>query len=333
MVVSTVNGQPRSGKRILLGLVAVCVGLLIAECMARVFVWVAHGPRMYRYDPELGFSMWPNLDIWVKSLPHLKAIHIRTDGLGNRITPPPREPARAETIVLVGDSFAFGEGVEEDETVAAHLSSHGFHVVNLGVNAYGTHQEMLSYRRYADSHRGHFDWVAVLVYSNDAEDVRASVTRLRSRPTALWDGRRLNLEPFQPSLADRLIDYSDLFAVYRRYTEGPVILPGDGYETVAACLAEIRRDASAASVRALMLFHDALEPGQAKRYLDAAGRHGVQLVDLSPMLNRWGQKIIADDGVHWNGQGAALVAKEIVRQIEVSRAGRPPQPPRSPPLS
>ncbi|MFC1890583.1 SGNH/GDSL hydrolase family protein, partial [Thermodesulfobacteriota bacterium] len=58
----------------------------------------------------------------------------------------PYEKGEALRIVVLGDSFAFGEDVDDDQTFPFHLGAlmgEGTEVVNLGVHGYGTDQMAL----------------------------------------------------------------------------------------------------------------------------------------------------------------------------------------------
>lgn len=77
----------------------------------------ASTPGLYRYhpDPLVGMVLKPG-----EGLPTLGALYdADVDGLRVRPGPPPDPDARR--VVILGDSVAFGFGVADDETIAAHL--------------------------------------------------------------------------------------------------------------------------------------------------------------------------------------------------------------------
>jgi hypothetical protein len=68
-------------------------------------------------------------------------VRYRIDAKGLRVTPGPPAGEAEQPVFLFGDSFAFGEGVNDGETLAAHLAQKaGRPVVNFGVGGYGPHQ-------------------------------------------------------------------------------------------------------------------------------------------------------------------------------------------------
>ncbi|MCW8137949.1 MAG: hypothetical protein KIT58_03500 [Planctomycetota bacterium] len=75
--------------------------------------------------------------------------HVSTNsrGLrGRREDAAPRPPG-ARRIVALGDSFTWGQSVEEEETFPARLEARGVEVPDLGVIGYGPGQMLLRLRR------------------------------------------------------------------------------------------------------------------------------------------------------------------------------------------
>ena len=114
---------------------------------------------------EVIFTLQPNLAVQFQGVP----VRINECGMrgGNRSRP--REPGTLR-IALLGDSFAFGWGVKEDETfavvleraLASQLSAQydKVEVLNLGVPGYSTFQEVAAYEETGQ----HWSPDAVLVY-------------------------------------------------------------------------------------------------------------------------------------------------------------------------
>jgi lysophospholipase L1-like esterase len=76
-------------------------------------------------------------------------IEVTHNALGYRDREIAREkPPGVRRVLLLGDSFAYGIGVADDETFAARLErlQPGLEVINTGVNGYGTAQELLLLR-------------------------------------------------------------------------------------------------------------------------------------------------------------------------------------------
>jgi len=140
---------------------AVALGTLVALLVAEGALRAAgyHGLTSggaIEYDSELGWTIAKNARVWQSGLDFGTWITTDQDGLrvadraaavpaGN--TPP--------TLLVLGDSYAFGFGVAADDMVAAALerdlagSRTPFHVRTAGVPGYATDQELLRWRRVA----------------------------------------------------------------------------------------------------------------------------------------------------------------------------------------
>ena len=92
-------------------------------------------------DPVLGFRPQPNSQVVATVSYGPELIYRRTyhfDADAARVTPP--APAGADTYLFLGDSFIFGQGLADDETLAAQfakLRDGKVRAVNLGVPGYG----------------------------------------------------------------------------------------------------------------------------------------------------------------------------------------------------
>jgi hypothetical protein len=77
-------------------------------------------PGLYRVheDPLVGLVFRSNAELTIRKVP------FTTDALGLRRTPGPPPPDDAFRVVILGDSVAFGFGLEDDEILAARLEHH-----------------------------------------------------------------------------------------------------------------------------------------------------------------------------------------------------------------
>jgi lysophospholipase L1-like esterase len=108
---------------------------------------------------------------------HAAVARINALGLRGRDFPM-EKPANTSRILFVGDSFTFGEGVQDDETFASVLqerlrsevenSERRYQVINAGVSGYNTKDEVLNLRmKWLDLEP---DTVVLVFYLNDAYD-------------------------------------------------------------------------------------------------------------------------------------------------------------------
>ncbi len=108
------------------------------------------GGPLTRRDAELGWALKSDVAWPVGSAPWENGL--TTNAAGFRDAPHAEVKAPgAYRIAVLGDSFVFGSGVAQDETLTRRLAAHlgpGFEIVNLGVPGYGTDQELLTLRRW-----------------------------------------------------------------------------------------------------------------------------------------------------------------------------------------
>ena len=99
----------------------------------------------YRHDPELGWAPVPNSEFTVTAERPIRAKH---NSLGLRDIEP-GAPGRPR-ILFVGDSFVWGNDVEERFTNLLRKALPGHEIVNAGVSGYGTDQAFLWLKRLWD---------------------------------------------------------------------------------------------------------------------------------------------------------------------------------------
>jgi lysophospholipase L1-like esterase len=136
-----------------LGLAEVCLrlfpGLMPEEAQLRLH-WRDRSVPITLADPYLGYVFPPNhVDRIVRSNGDF-GFTFRTDehGFRNR----PLWPERADIVVL-GDSMAFGYGVDDDKTWTALLANRlqGSRIINLGVPDAGPQQYLRIYERFGQA--------------------------------------------------------------------------------------------------------------------------------------------------------------------------------------
>ena len=157
-----------AAPNILLAILSFCVSLCVVEAALR-FKYRdirAIRPHETRYDwkaatwegTQYGWDLYHEVLGWVNK-PGYRGGSDRTGEGGFRVainslgargaTEVPYEKVEASRIVVLGDSFAFGEDVDDEETfpfLLGTLMDEGTEVVNLGVHGYGTDQMALMLR-------------------------------------------------------------------------------------------------------------------------------------------------------------------------------------------
>lgn len=155
------------GGRFFLGLAGLAAGLLLCEA---VLSWVKpqvyRRPRVWQFDPELGWSHIPSSSGWLVTPEFAVEFRINSAGLRDREFQLEKSPG-VRRILVFGDSFVEGWGVRQEETVSEQLEERLYEVevLNFGVAGYGTDQEWLLFEKAGQ--RCQPDLVVVFFYGND----------------------------------------------------------------------------------------------------------------------------------------------------------------------
>ncbi len=165
------------GKNLALALVSVTVTLLLIEGFLvwigpaqlqndrynnyfNVFQWTQGNTR---FDAELGYINEPDLDVPFEN-PEFST-RVRTNSQGFRDD---ESSLKEPEIILLGDSFGFGWGVEDNETAGSILEKEsGKRVLNLSISGYGTIQQFLLLRRFCEANDIRDCTIVFMYYVND----------------------------------------------------------------------------------------------------------------------------------------------------------------------
>jgi hypothetical protein len=131
--------KARVGNALALGLGSLlAVGL--GEFGLRIFAPRPTGPVWFAHDPILGDLPVPG-GHGVRAVPGVYRFSFTHDAQGLRVVPAAAGVAATETLLVLGDSFTYGLGVDDDETYCNRLQEAlrpTFRVVNAGNPAKGT---------------------------------------------------------------------------------------------------------------------------------------------------------------------------------------------------
>ena len=165
-------------KRILFRTAAFFLGLMIAFAAGEVFLRIANpqwvSPVQFAYHPELGPIPIPNThgEVIVPGVYRYTYHHNSYGFRGSRDYT--FGEASSYRALLLGDSFAYGMGVNDDETFAARLekelSFKGFpvEVINAGNSVKGTDYAVKFFE--VLGHKFEPDLTVLCFFSNDFED-------------------------------------------------------------------------------------------------------------------------------------------------------------------
>src|SRR5215207_4356877 len=124
--------------------------------------------RFWKYDSLLGWAHEPGQEGIFETPQFHTVVRINENGLRDRGHSYERQND-IERILVLGDSFAWGYGVEESERFSQLLEkSLDVEVINAGVSGYSTDQELLWYRN--EGIKYETDLVIVVLAGNDVGD-------------------------------------------------------------------------------------------------------------------------------------------------------------------
>jgi hypothetical protein len=229
------------------------------------------------------------------------------------------QPRTDQTILIMGDSFAFGEGVDiEDRFDSVMAPQLGYpRLINIGVPGYGTDQQWIAARPHLSGLRDG-DILLVLLYRNDFYDVLRRRFALRAKPFLTPQGESFELNPPQLSWLDHVRDRSYIAALIGRAFEEPESASSWDMEgarrRIRFILDEVRRE-TPSTVPFILAFHGLADTPAIASQEDAAVLcEGVDLcINLSNELDDAGYFL--PDG-HWTSAGHHVVGETIARQIQ-----------------
>lgn len=132
-------------KRLALILLSIGFSLALIEIALRLFFPQPLGPVQFALDSELGFIPAPNQRA-VRTLPGVYSYRYSNNSLGMR---GPEIHAKSKPRILVlGDSFTYGIGVNDEETFCSILQAllPGNEIINAGNGGKGTDYALKFYR-------------------------------------------------------------------------------------------------------------------------------------------------------------------------------------------
>jgi hypothetical protein len=213
------------GARLLLVLASLVVGFIVSEAAAQIYVAkIAKQGKLFEPDELLGWITLPNLTL-ERINPDGEPWRIVTDGRSVR-GPSTWQPGKTR-VLMVGDSFVFGEGVDLEERFDTLLAKAmpDLSIVNIGVMGYGPDQQLLRSRHWRDDLRKG-DILMLVTYGNDFFDIAKPRHSGRSKPWIEDDDGNLVVHEPEFDFMDFVRNYSYVLYLLARQTSS-----GNGDET------------------------------------------------------------------------------------------------------
>jgi lysophospholipase L1-like esterase len=355
------DGWQRLAPRLALSAAITIVVLCALEAAVRMWFpqWVPRSARMtafWQFDPRYGWSHAPGTSGRFASLGFDIEVAINAQGFRGPETTHARASG-SRRVVLLGDSHAWGFGVEEEQSFARLLEQliPNLQVVNLGVSGYSTDQELLLYQE--EGHRYETDVVMLVVAHNDLRgNTRTIESSVYGKPRFLLEGDDLVLEnhpvpapnrwkqlAFELSArsylltrAMRVVDQlrrdadvatgpSPSSAEARARLHSQPFPWSPAHRIMARLILELERQVKAHGrpAPALLVVLADLRNGLGTEIAEYLRARGIPAVALDPHIPPIGSAWHLPDGLHWTAAGHRRVAEilaEPVRELLSRRA-------------
>lgn len=329
-------------------LISATLAMFVAELAARALFpsWAPRTGRVtkfWQYDESLGWSHKPNTEGRFESFGFDTVIRINSHGFRG----PERsfeKPANKKRIIVIGDSFVWGFGVEEDQIFTQKLDRDlgpDVEVINLGVSGYSTDQELLMYR---DTGRKYdADVVLLMVATNDvALNARPEAYVIYPKPvfTLVDSELRLTNHPvpvknwFARSVV-KLAGHSYVLNQLNRTRETWNVqqaVPNSGAEkqmpktrefprtpaeTITIGLIEqLRNEVLTDGAEFLVVLVDDIYAGE--NFGNSLAERNIDFVALDDVMAGVSQELHLPDNLHWNASGHVLVANAIGEKLRLA---------------
>lgn len=302
--------------------------------------------RFWKYDPLLGWAHEPGQKGIFETRQFRTLVQINQNGLRDRQHSYGRQN-EIKRILVLGDSFAWGYGVEESERFSQLLEkSLGVEVINAGVSGYSTDQELLWYKN--EGIKYETDLVILVLAGNDVGDnERELVNTIYHKPKFVMDNGQLVLTGYpvpktnlqgrfiyslsqRSALAFFLVQrYFDVLSLYNKIkvNSNHATVPASdtraerkSFEVTIALIDEIRTIAESRKSKFMIVATDRWwnypSEDTYKDFLNILQSKGFLVLDVESMpgFDRE-QMLIPDDG-HWNQSGHVFVAQQLQDFIE-----------------
>ena len=329
---------------------SLAIALFVSEAVARLFLpsWAPQTARLtsfWRYDPAYGWAHNPGAKGHFAGYGFDTRVAINKHGFrGPEVDY--RKPDGTRYIVVLGDSFVWGFGVEQDEAFTQLLDKSlqpRARVVNLGVSGYSTDQQLLLYRDWGRRYRP--DAVVLVFANNDIMGNNQQIAYgIYGKPLFRLNGERLQLTnqpipeaPWYRRLAVNLASRSYVISQANRVQEGlrvlaapatagrfrtcgPPSVPEEhgrgGLSTADS--SKFKTEVEADGGKFVLLLVDQLYRGvEFRAALAARGVHAIALDDFTPKI---AEPVHIADRLHWNPRGHQLVAQVLLPHLAADAA-------------
>lgn len=300
-------------------IVSLAAAPLAAEAALRLYVSYAAKPaRLFRADPQTGWSNNPNLRTSLVNAAG-KEWSIQTDENGQRIIA--NNTGGGRRILILGDSLAFGEGVDIDDRFDVRMLSSlpDVNIINTGIMGHGTDQEYVTFQNWKHRLRPG-DTVLIVLNESDYYDVLRRRFFGRSKPWVEQSGASSVLHSPAIGFLERWSDRSLVARAAARLigppsdelvSEKPEL--GQAIDIIRFLLGRIQQEMPS-GVRVVLAHHGTrgfLRPASGLSSQMFCG-YADLCIDLDEVLTE--PDHLLPDG-HWSTSGHLAVARAILKLL------------------
>jgi len=305
--------------------------------------------HFWQYDPLLGWAHEPGQQGVFETQQFRTVVRINDKGLRDRLHSYER-PDDTERILVLGDSFAWGYGVEEPERFSQLLEkSMDVEVINAGVSGYSTDQELLWYEN--EGIKYETDLVILEVAGNDIGDnSQQLVSSIYYKPRFVLENGQLILKgsPVPKTNAQGRLTYSlsqrsalayflvqryfDVLSLYGRTKSNsdqasPPAATGSSHVTepfklTIALIHEISEMAKSRNAKFVIVTTDEWWNSPSTEtyedFIDELRTEGFLVIDVPSMPGFDPEEMLIQGDGHWSKAGHEFVAAKIKAFIETN---------------
>ncbi|HEX9658558.1 MAG TPA: SGNH/GDSL hydrolase family protein [Bacteroidota bacterium] len=350
----------RSRRReLLVSLIVLCGSLVFSAAVGELSVrvlfpeWAPRTARItkfWQYHPYYGWAHIPGTSGTFQAFGVDTQVSINEKGFRGPAVP--YEKGEKERIIVLGDSFVWGYGVEYKDTFVSRLTGMfpNSEFVNMGVSGYSLDQELLLFREEGIQYRP--DKVMLVVAANDIPlHVKTEAYLIYGKPVFVWDKSELKTENY-PVHRTSWIKRTLVEAAWRSYlltqlnrlrysfhikvpqpdssAKRPKAFPRNKAEEITAHILRVfKEETESAGAKLLVVFVDGM--GEAKLASEFLKREEIEYVALDDYVDYHNTQLHLPDGIHWSAAGHSKVAdvlshklKDLNRNEVINRKINPP---------
>jgi hypothetical protein len=305
--------------------------LLLTEGAARIYAnFFLHYPNLHKYDKILGWKLRPSISAYRKTRAFSYNINTDVHGLRSEHIDLDRKPDTYRLLIL-GDSFAFGEGLEvqnrfDHQLKTLHFPGKTLEVVNAGVMGYGTDQELLYFSQNGLRFRPNL--VILMTYENDLEDIMLDFNNTRYKPKYVLKEDNLLLTGVPVPFRSQIRDYSYVYTfLYLTWLSKTYTAPKFDVHDATTLLLRLRDEMSKLCQQNNIVFvhvlFSSLKSLQTQDLhwkvplLQVSDEKPIHLVDLDPAFLEQPDvhTLFLEGNVHWNSRGSFIVGQVLMDKI------------------